>query len=215
MTRVLIADDHAAVRAGVRLLLQTAPRIEIVGEAADGDQAVHEARRLRPDVTLMDVRMPGVDGLAATEVLVAEKVCAVVVLTTFDLDDYVFGALRAGASGFLVKTASAEEIIAAVEAVARGDAMLSPDVTGRVIAAFRGREAPPAPSVSVPLDDLTARELDVLHCLGDGLSNAQIASRLFISEATVKSHVSRVLSKLGLHSRVQAALVVRGSRPDG
>lgn len=212
MTTVLLADDHAAIRAGIRMMLEPAEGIEVVGEAADGDQAIAGARELAPEVILMDVRMPGTDGIRATEVIVGESICPVIVLTTFDLDEYVFGALRAGASGFLLKTASAEEIIDAVRAVVRGDAALSPEVTRRVVDTFRtgpgtSRVTPGAPPAAV--DDLTARERDVLRCLGDGLANAEIAATLFITEATVKSHVSRVLMKLGLESRVQAAILVR------
>ncbi|GAA1482316.1 response regulator transcription factor [Gordonia sinesedis] len=229
VTTVLLADDHAAIRAGLRMMLEHADGITVVGEAADGDEAVESAERLRPDVALMDVRMPGTDGIAATERIVGSGLCPVIVLTTFDLDDYVFGALRAGASGFLVKTASASEIVDAVRAVARGDAVLSPDVTRRVIDAVRGRRtstgtatalptpgaAPePPPEVAPPpgpdLADLTERERDVARCLGDGLSNAEIAAHLYITEATVKTHVSRVLMKLGVASRVQAAIYLRG-----
>lgn len=229
-TTVLLADDHAAIRAGLRMMLEHADGITVVGEASDGDEAVDAAERLRPDVTLMDVRMPGTDGIAATERIVGLGLCPVIVLTTFDLDDYVFGALRAGASGFLVKTASASEIVDAVRAVARGDAVLSPDVTRRVIDAVRDRRtstgtataittpdaptAPEAPEASPPtgpdLSDLTERERDVARCLGDGLSNAEIATHLYITEATVKTHVSRVLMKLGVASRVQAAIYLRG-----
>ncbi|AFA71459.1 putative two component transcriptional regulator, LuxR family [Gordonia polyisoprenivorans VH2] len=210
MTTILIADDHAAIRAGLRMMLEPAEGIDVIGEATDGDQAITGARDLRPDVVLMDVRMPGTDGIRATEVIVGEGICPVVVLTTFDLDEYVFGALRAGASGFLLKTASAEVIIDAVRAVVRGDAALSPEITRRVVDAVRttpgGSPTPPPPTA---LDDLTARERDVLRCLGEGLANAEIASTLFITEATVKTHVSRVLMKLGLESRVQAAILVR------
>ena len=231
MTTVLIADDHAAVRAGLRMMLEHAEGIEVIGEATDGDEAIALATRLRPDVTLMDVRMPGTDGIVATARIVGAEVCPVIVLTTFDLDDYVFGALRAGASGFLVKTASAETIVDAVRAVDRGDAVLSPDVTRRVIDAVRSRPDVESPSAAAdhtgantppgvpggprPGDDvasLTERERDVLECLGDGLSNAEIARRLFITEATVKTHVSRVLMKLGVSSRVQAAIYLRGAR---
>ncbi|UZF56776.1 response regulator transcription factor [Gordonia polyisoprenivorans] len=209
MTTILIADDHAAIRAGLRMMLEPAEGIDVIGEATDGDRAITGARDLRPDVVLMDVRMPGTDGIRATEVIVGENICPVVVLTTFDLDEYVFGALRAGASGFLLKTASAEAIIDAVRAVVRGDAALSPEITRRVVDAVRaapGGSPTPPPTT---LDDLTARERDVLCCLGNGLANAEIASTLFITEATVKTHVSRVLMKLGLESRVQAAILVR------
>lgn len=223
MIRVLIADDHAAIRAGLRMMLEHSDGIEVVGEAADGDAAIAQAYASRPDVTLMDVRMPGTDGLSATESLVGADICPVIVLTTFDLDDYVFGALHAGASGFLTKSASADAIVDAVRAVARGDAVLAPEITRRVIEAFRpgaapirtapAPEAPPLPGVAIPdvdLSDLTGRERDVLGCIGEGLSNADIAARLHITEATVKTHVSRVLMKLGLSSRVQAAILLRG-----
>ncbi|MGW0037940.1 response regulator [Gordonia sp. NPDC003376] len=209
-TTVLVADDHAAIRAGIRMLLEPADGLDVVGEAADGDQALATARSLRPDVVLMDVRMPGTDGITATARIVAEALCPVIVLTTFDLDEYVFGALRAGASGFLLKTASADEIIDAVRSVSRGDAVLSPEITTRVVESFRSPGVPVvAPQPTPELADLTDRERDVLRCLGDGLSNAEIAARLFITEATVKTHVSRVLMKLGLASRVQAAILVR------
>ncbi|MFT4126869.1 MAG: response regulator transcription factor [Gordonia sp. (in: high G+C Gram-positive bacteria)] len=205
MTTVLIADDHAVIRAGIAMMLDGADGIEVIGEAADGDAALAGAREHRPEVILMDVRMPGTDGITATEAIVAEGLSAVIVLTTFDLDEYVFGALHAGASGFLLKTASASAIIDAVRAVARGDAVLAPEVTRRVVAAVDRRPPAPThrPAVPTPLTD---REHDVLRCLGQGYSNAQIASTLFITEATVKSHVSRVLMKLGLTSRVQAAI---------
>lgn len=208
MTTVLIADDHAAVRAGVRMMLENAGGIEVVGEAADGDEAITAARSLRPDVALLDVRMPGTDGIAATTTLVAERICPVIILTTFDLDDYVFGALTAGASGFLLKTASAETIVGAVRAVAAGDAVLAPEVTRRVVDRFRSAP-PPEPATQPDLEVLTDRERDVLRCLGDGLSNNEIGKQLYITEATVKTHVSRVLAKLGLSSRVQAAIIVR------
>lgn len=214
MTTVLIADDHAAIRAGIAMMLTPADGIEVIGEAADGDQAIAAAHQLRPDVILMDVRMPGTDGITATERIVAEEICPVIVLTTFDLDEYVFGALHAGASGFLLKTATAEEILSAVRAVARGDAALAPEITRRVVEHIRtGRGGAPAPAPAAgpaaALADLTDRELDVLRCLGNRLSNAEIASTLFITEATVKTHVSRVLMKLDLSSRVQAAILVR------
>ncbi|MFF0708341.1 MULTISPECIES: response regulator [Gordonia] len=215
-TRVLIADDHAAIRAGITMMLEPAAGIEVVGEAADGDEAVVAADELRADVALMDVRMPGTDGIAATDRIVRAGSCRVIVLTTFDLDDYVFGALRVGASGFLLKTASAEAIIEAVRAVARGDAALAPEVTRRVLESFRGSGGPnlaarvsSASSLHAPIDDLTQRERDVLRCLGAGMTNVDIATSLFITEATVKTHVSRVLMKLDVRSRVQAAILAR------
>jgi DNA-binding NarL/FixJ family response regulator len=207
--RVVVADDQAAIRTGLALILGSAPDVEVVAEAADGLAAVAQARRLRPDVVLMDVRMPGIDGIEATRRLVGDGVCDVLVLTTFDLDSYVDGALAAGAAGFLLKTVDAPSLIAAVRAVGRGEGVLAPEVTRRVLA--RLPAAAPVP-VAVPgLDALTARERDVLACLGEGLSNAGIAARLVISEATTKTHVSRVLGKLGLRSRVQAAIAARSA----
>lgn len=206
--RVLIADDHAAIRAGLRMILETAADIEIVGEAADGEVAFAQARALRPDVVLMDVRMPGVDGITATGRITGGDLARVLVLTTFDLDEYVFGSLRAGAAGFVLKSASGPALIAAVRAVAAGDGVLAPEVTRAVIDAFAGTASHPAPPPR-GLADLTAREREVFDCLGGGLSNAQIAGHLFISETTVKTHVSRVLTKLGIRSRVQAAILAR------
>ena len=203
--RVLIADDHAAIRAGLRMLLET-DDIEVVGEAADGASAILNARALRPDVVLMDVRMPGTDGIEATSVIVAEGLAQVLVLTTFDLDEFVFGAVRAGAAGFLLKSATAESLQAAVRAVARGDGALAPEVTRRLLASVA---AAPAPSSSVDIAELTQREVEVLTCLGNGMSNAAIAAELRISETTAKTHVSRILAKLGAGSRMQAAVLAR------
>ena len=205
---VVLADDHAAIRAGLRLLLESTGEVRVVGEAADGAAALRQARALKPDVVVMDVRMPRVDGLAATASVVAETDSAVLVLTTFDLDEYVLGALSAGASGFLLKSAGGDELIRAVLAVAAGDAVLDPKVTRAVIAAI---PRPGAEPVAVDLSGLTDRERDVLAGLGEGLSNQQIARRLDIGEATVKTHVSRVLMKLGVQSRVQAAVVAAQS----
>lgn len=205
---VVLADDHAAIRAGLRLLLESTGEVRVVGEAADGAAALRQARALKPDVVVMDVRMPRVDGLAATASVVAETDSAVLVLTTFDLDEYVLGALSAGASGFLLKSAGGDELIRAVLAVAAGDAVLDPKVTRAVIAAI---PRPGAEPVAVDLSGLTDREHDVLAGLGEGLSNQQIARRLDIGEATVKTHVSRVLMKLGVQSRVQAAVVAAQS----
>ncbi|WP_345132708.1 response regulator transcription factor [Dactylosporangium darangshiense] len=210
--RVLVADDQPAVRAGLVLILRSAAGIDVVGEAGDGAAAVELALRLRPDVVLMDLRMPRLDGVAATRELVDGGVRGVLALTTFDVDEYLFGALRAGAAGFLLKDASADELIDAVRAVARGDGVVAPAVTRRVLAAFSGPIAGPQgapPPGPVPLGVLTARERDVLACLGEGLSNAGIAARLGIAEATTKTHVSRILAKLGLQSRMQAALAAR------
>lgn len=200
---VVLADDHAAIRAGLRLLLESTGDVQVVGESADGAAALRQARALKPDVVVMDVRMPRVDGLAATASVVAETDCAVLVLTTFDLDEYVLGALAAGASGFLLKSAGGDELIRAVVAVAAGDAVLDPKVTRAVIAAIPR----PAEPSGADLSTLTDRERDVLAGLGRGLSNQQIARELDIGEATVKTHVSRVLMKLGVQSRVQAAVV--------
>lgn len=212
MIRVLLADDHAAIRAGLRMLLATAGDIEVVGEAADGAAAVANARALRPDVVLMDVRMPGTDGVTATRQVVEEGLADVLVLTTFDLDEYVFGALRAGAAGFLLKSAEADALVDAVRHVAAGDGVVAPEVTRRVLTALAsGPERPEdRPGTGLP-PDLTPREIDVLTALGQGLSNADIAGRLVISEATTKTHVSRVLAKLGVTSRVQAAILARES----
>ncbi|MGW6375984.1 response regulator [Rhodococcus sp. NPDC055112] len=208
MIRVVVADDHAAIRSGLSMILGSADDIEVIGEAADGEVALGQARALRPDVVLMDIRMPGTDGIAATREITAAGLAHVLVLTTFDIDEYVFGALQAGASGFLLKSATAAELTAAVRAVAAGDGVLAPQVTRTLIDAFAA--APPTP-VRQPagLGDLTDREREVLDCLGDGLTNQQIAGRLFIGETTVKTHVSRVLTKLGVSSRVQAAIIAR------
>jgi DNA-binding NarL/FixJ family response regulator len=219
--RVLIADDQALVRAGFRKLLESADGIEVVGEAADGRQAVDEARRLRPSLVLMDIRMPRLDGIEATRRLVESDGDAikVLILTTFGLDDYVYEALRAGASGFMLKDAPPEELLAAIEVVARGDALIAPAVTRTVIEEFVRRSPPERPPPPV-LDDLTAREREVLSLLARGLSNAEIAQRLVVSDGTVKTHVAHVLSKLRLRDRVQAVIlayeagVVSPGRPD-
>ncbi|MGI5126137.1 response regulator [Pseudonocardia sp. CA-107938] len=212
--RVLVADDQAAIRAGLAMILDSAPDVEVVAQAGDGLAAVALAAQHRPDVVLMDIRMPGIDGIEATRRVVAAGDCDVLVLTTFDLDDYVDAALAAGAAGFLLKSVEAPALLDAVRAVARGDGVLAPEITRRVIARL-GR---PARRVERPtgLDELTPRELDVLGCLGRGLSNAEIAAELVITEATTKTHVSRVLTKLGLRSRVQAAIAAQdaGLVPD-
>ncbi|MFJ3661541.1 response regulator [Streptomyces sp. NPDC090119] len=207
MIRVLVAEDQSAVRAGLVLILGSAPGIEVAGEAADGKRAVELARKLRPDVVLMDVQMPLLDGVSATRLITAEDLADVLVLTTFDLDEYVFGALRAGAAGFLLKNAEAQELLAAVRAVARGEGVVAPAVTRRLIAEFAGQ--PPRTGDRAVLDALTPREREVLTGVGEGLSNAEIGARLEMAEGTVKTHVSRMLAKLGLRSRVQAAVLAR------
>ncbi|WP_193441218.1 response regulator [Actinosynnema sp. ALI-1.44] len=199
--RVVLADDHDLVRVGFRVILGAEDDIEVVGEAGDGLAAVDMITRLRPDVVLMDVQMPGIDGLEATRRVV--DVAKVVILTTFDRDDYLFEALRAGASGFLLKNASPEDLVDAVRVVARGDALLSPEVTRRVIAKFSGNE-PPAPLTRPP--ELTDRECEVLIQLARGASNAEIAKELFLGETTVKTHVSRILTKLGVRDRTHAVV---------
>jgi DNA-binding NarL/FixJ family response regulator len=206
--RVVVADDQGMVRAGFRSLLETEPDIEVVGEARDGEEACAVVRHLDPDVVLMDIRMPVLDGLSATERLQDEGGrCRVLVLTTFDLDEYVFGALRAGASGFLLKDAPADDLAEAIRVVSRGDSLLDPAVTRRVIDAFVGRRTRPVHDDGAErLGRLTPREHEVLGLLARGLSNTEIARRLFVSEATTKTHVSNVLAKLGLPDRVHAVI---------
>jgi DNA-binding NarL/FixJ family response regulator len=202
--RVLLADDQALVRAGFKALLDAEPDIAVVGEAADGAEAVRQARHLQPDVVLMDIRMPGVDGLTATEQIVADRRLAgvrVVILTTFELDEYVFEALRNGASGFLVKDTEPVELLAGVRAVARGDALLSPSVTRRLIAEYASRAKAPKPSHA--LDQLTDREREVVALVAEGLTNDEIAERLYVSPATAKTHANRAMSKIGARDRAQ------------
>ena len=203
--RVLLVDDQALVRAGFRIILESEPGILVVGEAADGAAAIRQASILQPDVICMDVQMPGIDGLTATREIVADPAsrAAVLVLTTFDREDYLFQALQHGASGFLLKNSSPEALVEAVQVLARGDALLSPRVTRRVIEGF-GRQAAQQPRVDVP--DLTERETEVLAQIALGRSNAEIAVELFVGEATVKTHVSNVLAKLGVRDRIQAVV---------
>jgi DNA-binding NarL/FixJ family response regulator len=218
--RLAIVDDQGMVRAGFRSLLADEQDFEVVGEAANGEEAVELVTRLAPDVTLMDIRMPVLDGIAATRRLIEAGVeTRVLVLTTFDLDEYVFEALRAGASGFLLKDAPAEELAAAIRVVAAGESLLAPGVTRRVIDAFVRRPAPPATPNDSRIEQLTPRELEVLGLLARGLSNLDIANKLFVSEGTTKTHVSNVLTKLGLRDRVQTvifayenAVVIPGDR---
>ena len=206
MIHVVIVDDQAMVRSGLRSLLEDEPDLRVVGEAADGETGVSLVRHHRPDVVLMDVRMPVLDGIAATKRIVSEALAArVLILTTFDLDEYVFRALRAGASGLLLKDATAEQLVAAVRTVAAGDALLDPAVTRRVIDAYVAASPTGSPPDAM-LASLTARELEVLRLIAHGRSNREIAEALFVGEATAKTHVSNVLGKLGLRDRVQAVI---------
>ncbi|GAA2819524.1 response regulator [Crossiella cryophila] len=204
--RVLLADDHAMLRSGLRALLDTQADLECVGEAADGRAAVAEVARLRPDVAMLDIRMPKVDGLSATEAILAapDNRTKVVVLTTYDNDEYVYRALRAGASGFLLKSLPPEELLTAIRVAARGDALIDPSVTQRLIARFAGSLAPPASDPG--LDSLTVREREVLLLVARACSNAEIAAALHVGDETVKTHVSRILAKLGLRDRVHAVV---------
>jgi len=206
---VLIVDDQALVRAGFRMILEAEEDVEVVGEAADGREAVAEARRLKPDVVLMDVRMPDVDGIEATRRLLAddESGAKIVMLTTFDMDEYVYDALRAGASGFLLKDVPPEQLVAGIRAVANGDALLAPSVTRRVIEEFVRRPPSSARTLPAALEELTARELEVLKAIARGRANAEIAKELFVSETTVKTHVAHVLTKLNVRDRVQVVVL--------
>jgi DNA-binding NarL/FixJ family response regulator len=201
--RVLIADDQALVRTGFRKILESEPDLEVVGEAGDGAEALERVAVLHPDVVLMDIRMPRVDGLEATRRLAGRT--RVLILTTFDIDEYVYKALRAGASGFLLKDAPADQLITGIRVVAQGDSLLAPSVTRRLIEQFARRPPPSARPDTVA--ELTARELEVLRLLARGLSNAEIAHELIIGDATVKTHVARLLQKLGLRDRVQAVVL--------
>ncbi|GAA4560774.1 response regulator transcription factor [Planotetraspora kaengkrachanensis] len=217
MTRILIADDEALVRGGLRMILSARPDIDVVAEAVDGQEAVRLTALHRPDVVLMDIHMPGLDGVAATEHILADHPgCRVVMLTTFDLDEYVYRSMRAGACGFLLKTTPPKELASAVHAAARGDALLSPEITRRLIDHYTATASP----VGVPeLSDLTGRETEVLRLMARGLSNREIAGELFVGEATVKTHVNRIFAKLDVRDRVQAVVlafeagVVRPRRP--
>ncbi|HET8616392.1 MAG TPA: response regulator transcription factor [Actinomycetales bacterium] len=204
MTTVVVVDDQDVVRAGLIRILESEPGLVVVGQAADGEAGVREVRRTRPDVCLMDIRMPVLDGLAATRRVLAEhNDVRVVILTTFDLDEYVYEALRLGASGFVLKDAPAEEIVRAVDVASRGDATVDPSVTRRLITEFARRR----PRRRLPGTDLTAREEEVLIAMAHGLSNLEIGARLFISEGTVRTHVNRLLTKLGVRDRLQAVVL--------
>jgi len=207
MTSVVIADDQALVRVGLRKILESEPDLTVAGEAEDGSDAVAAARRLRPDVVLMDIRMPVLDGIEATRRIVAAGAgTRVLMLTTFGLDTYVYDALRAGASGFMLKDAPPEEIVAGVRIVANGDALLAPAVTRSVIEEFMRRDAPAPAALPPAVEELTPREREVLDLLAAGLSNPEICARLVISEATAKTHVARILQKLGVRDRVQVVI---------
>ena len=207
--RVVIADDQALVRAGFRMILEAEPDIEVVGEAEDGMQAVEEIKRLKPDVALMDIRMPRQDGLEATRQVVTDgdddQPTRVLMLTTFDLNEYVYAALRAGASGFLLKDVPADQLVAGIRVVAEGEALLAPSITRRLIEEFAQR-APVELTPPQALEELTAREMEVFKLVARGLSNAEIAAELIVSDTTVKTHVARILMKLHLRDRVQAVV---------
>jgi DNA-binding NarL/FixJ family response regulator len=211
-TRVLIVDDQSLVRAGFRLILESQSDFEVVGEGQDGEEAVALARRHRPDVVLMDVRMPRLDGLEATRRILDNGAtgCRIVMLTTFDLDEYVYAALRAGACGFLLKDVTPEQLIASVRLVAAGDALLAPSITRRLIERYATRDAPSG--LTRDLSALTEREVEVLRLMARGLGNQEIGEKLFVSEATIKTHVAHILDKLQVANRVQAVVVAYESR---
>jgi DNA-binding NarL/FixJ family response regulator len=209
--RILLVDDQALVRAGFRMILDAEPEMEVVGEASDGREAIDQVRALRPDVVLMDIRMPEPDGLEAARRILSggpdDDTPKILMLTTFDLDEYVYEALRAGASGFLLKDTPPEQLVGAIHVIAEGEALLSPSITRRVISEFV-KGAGPKPQAQFPrLQDLTARELEVMKSIARGQSNAEIAKELFVSETTVKTHVARILMKLGLRDRVQVVVL--------
>jgi DNA-binding NarL/FixJ family response regulator len=207
LIRILIADDQALVRTGFRVIVDAEPDLKVVGEAADGRAAIDETARLQPDVVLMDIRMPNLDGIEATRRIAAKgpRGPRVLILTTFDLDEYVYEALRAGASGFLLKDAGAEELLHAIRVVAAGEALLSPSITRRLIADYARR--PPTSERPAALAELTPRELEVLRFVARGLSNSDIARQLVLGEATIKTHVARIFQKLNLHDRAQAVVL--------
>jgi DNA-binding NarL/FixJ family response regulator len=206
MIRVLIADDQALLRTGFRVILEAEPDLEVIGEAADGREAIEAAKTLRPEVVLMDIRMPNLDGIDATRQLVqGEQPPRVLILTTFDLDEYVYDALRAGASGFLLKDAAAEELLHAIRVIAAGEALVSPSIARRLIEDYARR--PPAREQPAALAELTPRELEVLRLVARGFSNGEIARQLFVGDATVKTHVARIFAKLDLHDRAQAVVL--------
>ncbi|HZO33449.1 MAG TPA: response regulator transcription factor [Gaiellaceae bacterium] len=209
MIRILLVDDQALVRAGFRMILDAEPDMEVVGEAGDGRDAIDQVRALHPDIVLMDIRMPDLDGLEATRRILesGDDAPKILMLTTFDLDEYVYEALRAGASGFLLKDTPPEQLVSAIEVISQGEALLSPAVTRRVISEFV-KGTGPKPQAQFPrLQELTAREHEVLTLIARGLSNAEIAKTLFVSETTVKTHVARILMKLNLRDRVQAVVL--------
>ncbi|MFC5751243.1 response regulator [Actinomadura rugatobispora] len=209
--RVLVVDDHPAVRVGLTMIINSVADVEVVGEAVNGEQALKLAQTLRPDVVLMDIRMPLLDGIATTRRMCALGVTNILLTTAFDSEEYLFGALRAGAAGFILKDTDADSLITALRSVANGDGALSPSVTRRLIADYATRLSPPEAREhqAKVLEPLTAREQEVLACIGRGLSNRQIATALELAENTAKTHVSRVLAKLGLNSRVQAAILAQ------